>query len=250
MHAPILRASQRMSVAMPIVTVEAALQVPMIAKRMLALLRMSKHSPRVMLQCTHRSLRCDMPAARRLMSNRFNGPACNAWHRLQQVASMRLAMQLARNLSDVVRETRRSFSYCSRHFRQQLLCRRSNGPGHNRKQLACGHSDQWQEMLSRFIFGFSLSGKLTQVLHHGIGIDLAHRADLVLKLIFEFELIFFLALTKQATCDIAESAEPAFTFKACLVLQFIFQLVFQFVLKLVRHDDSSCKIWLNCKGPV
>jgi hypothetical protein len=247
-----MRSSLRMSVAMPIVTVEAALQVPMIAKRMLALLRMRKHSPRVMLQCTHRSLRCDMPAACRLMSNRFNGPACNAWHRLQQVASMRLAMQLARNLSDVVRETRRSFSYCSRHFRQQLLCRRSNGPGHNRKQLARSHSDQWQEMLSRFIFGFSLSGKLTQVLHHGIGIDLARRTDLILEFIFifEFELILFLTLAKQAACDIAESTEPAFALKACLVLQLIFQLVFQFVLKLVCHDDSSCKIWLNCKGPV
>jgi hypothetical protein len=136
-------------------------------------------------------------------------------------------------------------------LRKQLFGCRRNCPGHHGKQLAGSHSNQREKVFGGFIFCFRLRRKFPQVLHHGVGIDLAGRTDLALKLVFE--LVFPFAFSEQAANHVADGTEPTFTFQAGLVFHlilifefaFVFPLVFefQFIFELVRHDDSSCEKW-------
>jgi hypothetical protein len=87
-------------------------------------------------------------------------------------------------------------------------------------------------MLGGLIFGFRFCCQLAQMFHHGVRINLADWADLVLALIFLFALVFVLAFAEQAAGDVAESAQPAFAFKDCLVLHLIFPFSFRLVLEL------------------
>jgi sugar phosphate permease len=114
-------------------------------------------------------------------------------------------------------------------------------------------------VLGSLIFGLCLSRQLPQVLHQGVGIDLADGADLLLVFVFAFVLAF--AFAKQAAGNVADGSEPAFTLQACLVLHLILALVFGLVLEFcfelvfefrqgfqftfICHDESSCEKWSN-----
>jgi hypothetical protein len=112
-----------------------------------------------------------------------------------------------------------------------------------------------------FLFRLGLRREFTEVLHHGIRINLADGADFAfkftfaraLKFAFAFEFTFklALALTEETANDIAKGAEPAFAFHLTLefafefefgfglTFKFTFELGFQFVLRLVCHVASS-----------
>ncbi len=83
------------------------------------------------------------------------------------------------------------------------------------------------------------------MLHHGVGIDLADRADLVLILVLAF--VFVFALAEQTSGDVAEGAEPSFSFQNGFIFHLLFRFVFklffefgfQFTFHLVCHDESS-----------
>jgi hypothetical protein len=131
---------------------------------------------------------------------------------------LRIAVQGPRHLPDSFRQPR-------------------GRPGNYGKQFTGGHSDQGEEVFRRLFFRFSLRRQFSEVLHHGIGIDLADGADLVLE--FELFLMFVLVLMflfhlffpEQAADHIADSAEPAFAF-AGFMLHLFFHLLLELVLML------------------
>jgi hypothetical protein len=102
-------------------------------------------------------------------------------------------------------------------------------------------------VLGGFLFGFGFRRQFSQVLHHGVGIDLtdgtyftqlafkfqlpfafALQLTFAFKLSLTFELPFTLelALTQEAANDVANGAQPALTFHAGLAFQFAFEFVF------------------------
>src|SRR5208282_4625093 len=97
--------------------------------------------------------------------------------------------------------------------------------------------------------------KLSQMLHHGVGIDLAGRVDFVFEL--AFALVFILAFAQQAAENVTDRAELilifhlVFVFQFSLVLQLVFEFRqgFQFIFQLVRHDHSSCEKLSDIEEP-
>src|SRR5258708_30156407 len=111
-------------------------------------------------------------------------------------------------------------------------------------------------MLCGLIFCPRLSRQLSQVLHHGVGIDFADGADFLFGLGFEGALVLALAFSfaEKAADYVADGAEPAFALEAGFVLVLVFHFLFgfsrvlifefgldQFTLGLISHDDSSSK---------
>lgn len=246
----------RMSRARPITVVEPALQKMMVAKRLLALRGVTENPARLRSQRSHCGVWRDPPTVRGLASHTPHRPPGDGRHDFQQMPLLRIAVKRARYLPHALSEVRRSPGYRMSDFRKHLLRRRRYRPGYYRKQLAGSHSNKRQEVLSGLVFGFCFGREFSQVLHHGIGIDLAYRADLVL--VFVFELILLLAFAEQAADRIADGAEPAFAFQSgfvfhlffqfALVLELVFEFVFQFIFQLVRHDESSSrKVLGQCK---
>jgi hypothetical protein len=113
--------------------------------------------------------------------------------------------------------------YGTHDLRKQFLRRRRNRLGHHRKQLAGSHSNQGQEVLGGFVFSLRLRRQFSQMLHHGIGIDLADGTEFVFEFIFEFALIFVFVL------GFAEKAAKAAKYGAELIFLLVFEFVFQFV---------------------
>jgi hypothetical protein len=158
-------------------------------------------------------------------------------HGLQQVSGLRVAMQRARDLSDSAGKTRRGSRNCASHFRKQPLGHWRGGLSHHRQEFAGCHSHQREKVLRSLMLGFRFGREFAEVLHHGIGIDLAHGIELVftelflmLKLILLFHLFFHFLFTEQAADHIADGAKPAFSFQARLVLHLFFHLLLEFVL--------------------
>jgi hypothetical protein len=161
----------------------------------------------------------------------------DAGHGAQQMAGLRIAVKHSRNFRDSVRQLGCGLGQRFRDLGKRFLRHRGDCLGHHGKKLTGGHADQRQELLGRLIFGLGLCRQFTEMLHHGVWVDLADGADFVLALVFlfAFVLLFAFALAEQAAGDVAESAQPAFAFQARLVFhfQFAFRLVFEFSFKLV-----------------
>jgi hypothetical protein len=241
-----------MSHSPAITPMELVLQAAMMAKRMLSMSRVRQNSSRLPRQGSHRGVWRYAPPMCRLASHMAHRATCDRRHHLQQMPCRRIAMKTAGNLPDAPGEVRRSLGHGTGNFWKQLLRRGRNRLGYHRKQLAGSHSNQRQELFRSFVFRLCLGRQFSQVLHHGIGIDLAYRADLVFEFVFEFifELAFVLAFAfaEQAAQAAKQGAELilllilefAFVFQFALVFQLVFEFSCQFVFQLVRHDDSSC----------
>jgi hypothetical protein len=180
-------------------------------------------------------------AVRHLAGDAVHGPPRNGRHRAQQAARGGLPMKAARDLAHAPRELRSDSRNRLGDSRQGALGHGSQGFGRHGKQFGRRHPDQWQEMLRGFFFGFSLRRKLSQMLHHGIGIDLADGAELFFELVFTFEFVlslefvFEFLFAEKAAHDIADGTELAFVFQFVLSFEFVlaFILGFEFLLALV-----------------
>jgi hypothetical protein len=179
---------------------------------------------------------------------------------------LRIAMKRLCHRTNSLGQAWRSPGDRTRNLWQHLFRHRCHRFGHNRKQLAGCHPNQWQKVFRRLIFCLRLSGQLSQVLHHCVGIDLSDGAEFVFHLLLHLILHFF--FPKQAAHHVADGAQPALAFETSLVLQLFFQLLFhlvlefffvlvlefrmtfQFSLELVCHDDSSCESDRTLPGPV
>jgi hypothetical protein len=189
----------RMRNPFAVAMVEPALQVPMVPQCKLPLRGMSQDPSRMPCESAHRCVRRYAAAVRSLTSHRANSAPRDPWNNLQQMAGLRIAVEAAGNLGYALGEMRRSPGDCAGYLRKHPLGRGRNRLCDNWKQFAGSHSDQRQEVFGSFIFRFRLGRQLSQVLHHGVGVDLAYRADLVLV----FKLAFFFAFAQQA----AQAAE-------------------------------------------
>jgi hypothetical protein len=259
---------------------EFPLQMVMAAERLRPVARSAQHSPGLFRQSSHCGARRYVPASRHLVSDAPHRAPRDARHRLQQVPRRWVVVERARDLPDGLGQVRHGlvdrmsnlgglgqFGYVARlgQSLRQLGCF-----GHHREDLAGSHVSQRREVLGRLIFALRLCRQFAQMFHHGVGIDLADRTDLVLSLILVFilALVFVFGLPEQAAGDVSQSAKPAFTFQASLVLQFqfafqlvlefAFGLVFEFCFELIFefcfqftfecHDESSCEKWSNLSG--
>jgi hypothetical protein len=222
------------------VPVEAALEMVVMAKCMSPVPRMTQHMARLFCQGTHRGPRRNVPAVRRLASNAAYGAPRDGGHSLQQVTRRRIAMQGLGDSTDTLRQVRRSLGDRARNLGKHFSSQRGRRSRDDGKQFAGGHSDQRKELLGRFVFCFRFRGELSEVLHHGVGIDLADGADLVLA--FEFalvlEFLFAFPLSQKATGNVAKGAEPAFAFQAGLVFEFLFAFFFALTLT----EKAACDI--------
>src|SRR5258708_6461745 len=101
-----------------------------------------------------------------------------------------------------------------------MRARATSGSCNHGKQLASSHADQGQEVLGRLFFRLRFRSQLSEVLHHAVRINLADGANLVLGFgfTFVFEFLFAFALAETAAGDVANGAEPAFTFRTGFVL--------------------------------
>jgi hypothetical protein len=222
------------------------------------------------------ALRSDRTSASHLMGKAADRTPRNGRHCLQQMPGLWIAMQSPCDLADSFGQSRCRSGDGARYLRQESPGERRCRSGYNREQLAGGHSDQGQEMFRCFLFGFGLGRQFSEVLHHGIGIDLTDGADfvlvlelvlmLMLMLVLVLHLFFHFFFAEQASDHIADGAEPAFAFQAGFVLHLFFHLFLEFVLvlvlmfvlgkgfqlsfELISHDDSSCEMRSNSAGPV
>jgi hypothetical protein len=125
-----------------------------------------------------------------LTRNAANCAPSDSGQRFYQVPRRRVSMKSARDLSDALRKVRRSSGHGSSdiaglghlgyvpYFGE---CPRDlSGFSYDRQNLACCHTYQRQEVFGRFIFGLGLEGELTQVFHHGVGINLADGTEFFL----------------------------------------------------------------------
>jgi hypothetical protein len=106
-------------------------------------------------------------------------------------------------------------------------------------------------VFGRLFFALGFRREFTEMFHHGVGIDLADRAEFFLRfvfvlgfglifvfvlglhLVFRFVLVLFFAFPEQTAGDVAEGTQPALAFQACLFLHLVFHLVFEFTFELV-----------------
>jgi hypothetical protein len=143
-------------------------------------------------------------------------------------------MESFRDSSNPLRQPWSGLRHRASDFWQKFLCQRSGRLGYDRQQLARRHADQREKVLCGFVFRFSLRRKLSEVLHHGIGINLAHGIEL--ELVFEFMLVLMLHLVfhflfaEQVPDHVSDGAEPAFAFQARFVFHFFFHLLFKLML--------------------
>src|SRR5208337_4014043 len=152
-------------------------------------------------------------------------------------------MKYPRDFSDPTSELRRHTGYSPGDAGKRLPGHRRQRLRRHRKELAGGHSNERQEMLGRLLFAFGFGRQLSQVLHHGVGVDLADGADLAFELAFalqfEFsltlEFAFELLLAEQAADHIADGPEPALSFQPSLTFEFTLALQLEFTLEL-RQD--------------
>jgi hypothetical protein len=177
----------------------------------------------------------------------------NARHGTQQMPGLRIAVQAAGDRSHTLRKLRSDSRDRFRDPRESFLGQGKNGLGDDRKQLAGSHSNQRQKVLGRLLLGLRFGSQFPEMFHHGIRIDFADGANLVLELALELPFEFALELTlpfkltlafaEEAADHIADGAQPALALYLALELaftfEFAFELGFQFKLGLICHDDSS-----------
>jgi hypothetical protein len=210
------------------------------------------------------SARSDLSPVGRLARNAADGAAGDRRDGLQEMPGLGIAMQSLRHSADAPRQMRGGFGNGARDLGQRLPRHRSDSLRDNGEQFARRHPDEREKVLRRLVFGFRLCSQLSQVLHHGIGVDLADRADFVFPFegAFVFVLLLAFSLAKKAADDVADGAEPTLPFEAKFILEFVFHLLFtltrvfifefvlhQFTLALISHDDSSCTKWSNVAKP-
>jgi hypothetical protein len=192
----------------------------------------TQNPSRLLRQSSHRGVWRYAPAVGRLASHMAYRAPRDRRHDFQKMPSVRITMKSARHPPDTLGEVRRSLGHGPGDLRKQFLRRGRNRLGHHRKQLAGSHSNQRQEVFGGFVFRLCLGRQFSQVLHHGIGIDLADRAEFVLEFVLEFilELAFVLAFAEQAAKPAQQRAELILLLILEFVFVFQFALVFQFVL--------------------
>jgi hypothetical protein len=215
-------------------------------------------------------------ASRRLVSEIAHGTSGNARHDPQQVPSLGISVKHFRHFPDSSRQSGRGDGQNSGDFGKSSLRHGRHSLGYHRKQFARGHADQREEVLRSLIFTLRFCRQLAQVLHHGVRIDFADGADLILQFVLALELV--LAFPEQPPKkvftfpkDASEkvfafpeyASEELFTFpeqasEEFFTFQFVFRLVFKFFFELILefsfqltficHDESSCEGWSNLTG--
>jgi hypothetical protein len=237
------------------VPVKPSFEVMMAPKRLRPVLRRAQHPPRLPGQRLHRCMRCYVPATRHFVSDVANRASGDARHCAKQMPRLGISVKSFRNSTDTSRQLGRGLGQRAGNFRKSLLRHGRNRFGHHRQKLAGGHSYKRQEVFGSFIFCLRLSRQFAEMFHHGIGIDLADWADLVLAFVFVFALAF--AFAEQTAGDLAK---PTFAFQDGFILHLVFRFVFRFVFKLffkfgfqftfhlVCHDESSSLIVRTCPG--
>ena len=157
----------------------------------------------------------------RLPRDAAHRPAGDGRHGAQQPAGAWIAVQNAGDPRYAARQLRLHPGDGPRHPGERPAECRRHAPGHDRQQLLGGHSDKRQKLLGGFLLGFALRRQVRQVLHHGVGVDLAHRADLVFQLAFAFQLALQLQLAFAFQLALAEqTAEESAEFALALAFQF------------------------------
>jgi hypothetical protein len=237
---------------------ESSLKVIVAAKRLSTMLRCTQHPACLPRQSSNGASWSYVTSARYTVGNVTDSAPSDAWHSLKQVPGLRIPMENLRDFTYAARQMGRRPSKRLGDLRKGFSRHGSYRFGHHGKKLAGCHADQRQEMLGSFVLGLRFCCQLTQMFHHGVWINLADGADLFLVLVFFFALVLVLALAEQAAGDVAESTEPAFTFKDGLVFRLVFRFVlrlvlklffefgfkfrqgFRFIFRLVCHDESSC----------
>ena len=175
----------------------------MASKRLRPVLRRTQHPPRLPGKRLNRCVRRYVSASRNFVSDVADRTPGDARHCAKQMPRLRISVKRFRDRTDTSRQLGRSFGQRVGNFRKSLLCHGRNCFGHYRQKLAGGHSYKWQEVLGSFVFCLGLGRQLTEMLHHGIGIDLADRADLVLVLALIFVFVFAFAFAEQTAGDSA-----------------------------------------------
>jgi hypothetical protein len=235
--------------------VECALKALVAAKRPTALSRIRQYLTSLSGQCSRRGARRYTPPLRCLAGDAPHRAASDARHGLNQMTGPRISVQHPGHFADSVGEPRAGFRKGLSHPGQMLHRVRRKRLGRNRQEFAGRHPNQRKELLGGFLFRFRLECPLSQVFHHGVGIDLADGTYFLLRFGFESTLafVFLLAFAEQAADYVADGAKPAFSFEARLTFilafhflftfsrVFIFQFLHHFALGLISHDNSSSK---------
>jgi hypothetical protein len=242
--------------------VEPALEMMVATQRLGPVLRSAQNAAGLRSKSADRRARRYLAASCHLMCDAAHGSARNARNGLKQVPRLRVLVKRLGNCPDAFGQLRRAPCECFRNLRKRSLRHRGHRLCNNRKELAGGHPDQRQKMLGGLVFCLRFCRQLAEVFHHGVWIDFANGADLIF--VFVLALIFVFAFAQQAAGDVAKGAEPAFAFKACLILHLVFHFAFHLVLELFFelgfkfrqgfqlifrlecHDESSCVVDRAC----
>jgi len=235
------------------VPVKPSFEMMMASKRLRPVLRRTQHPPRLPGKRLNRCVRRYVSASRNFVSDVADRTPGDARHCAKQMPRLRISVKRFRDRTDTSRQPGRSLGQRTGNFRKSLPRQGRYRFGHHRQKLAGGHSYKWQEVFGSFVFCLRLGRQLAEMFHHGIGIDLAHRADLVLELAFIFVFVFAFAFAEQTAGD---PAEPSFAFEDGFIFQLVFRFVFklffefgfQFTFHLVCHDESSRMIVRNCSN--
>jgi hypothetical protein len=207
----------------------------MAAKRLRAKTWSAKDAPRLPGQSSHRGARADSPSPGHFVSDVTHRAPSDARDGAKQMPRLRVSVKYSRHFSDSSRQLGRGPGQRLGDLGKSPLCHRSDRLGDYRKKLAGGHPNQREEMLGRLIFALGFRRQFTQVFHHGVWIDFADGADLVLVFVlvlgFGFAFVLVFTFAEQAAGDIADGAEPALAFQASLIFHLIFQFVFGLVLE-------------------
>ena len=222
---------------------EPAFQMIVAAQRMHPMLLCTQHMlrlPRERLHCVAGSDGFTTRYLSRDVSHRAPG---NAGHSAQQVPRLRVLVKHLRHLSNTAREVRCGTSERFCDVRKGPLRSRSYRSRNDRQQFAGSHPNQRQKMLGRFVFTLGLRSQFAEMFHHRVRIDFPDWTELVFifefarKLMLEFAFFLELALSKQASGNVADGPEPTFTFafgfQLKFALKFAFELPLEFSLELI-----------------
>jgi hypothetical protein len=233
--------------------VEPALQMLVTPQGLSPMLRSTQDAACLFCESAHRGVWCNVRTACRLVSQVAYCASSNARHSAQQVPRLRISVKYFRNFPDSSGQLRRGSGQNSGDFGKSPLRRRRDSFRYHRQKFARGHSYQRQEVLRRLILTLRFGRQLAQVLHHGVGINLANGADLTLVLAFELILTFPKDAAEEVlTFSFAQNApekvfpllfsfpedapEKIFSFakqasEKIFSFQFVFRLVFKFIFE-------------------
>jgi hypothetical protein len=233
-------------------SMESLLHLVMPPKSMRPVTRVAEHAPGLVRKRPHCRSRRDLVPVNCLPGNAVYRAARDRGDRAQERTRGGPLVQTPCDLTDSARKLRRHSGYRLSYPGHNLARRRCQRPGCQRKKFRSRHPNQRQKMFRRLISGLGFGREFSQVLHHGIRVNLADRTELALEfayaleftLAFEFQFAFEFSLAfefefafaEETADNVTDGSQPAFSFrfafKFAFALEFklAFELRFRFVL--------------------